>query len=78
MGAADVAPPSVPVRVSTDLSNDGNRPHYLRGRVRDGVFQTQGLQQSHALFALSQANALLRLAEGQTLAAGDVADALLL
>ncbi|MEQ1751786.1 MAG: gephyrin-like molybdotransferase Glp [Prosthecobacter sp.] len=78
MGAADVAPPSVPVRVSTDLGNDGNRPHYLRGRVRDGVFQTQGLQQSHALFALSQANALLRLAEGQTLAAGDLADALLL
>lgn len=78
MGAADVTPPSVPVRVSTDMNNDGNRPHYLRGLVRDGVFRTQGLQQSHALFALSQANALLRLAEGQTLAAGDLADAYLL
>lgn len=78
MGSADVTPPSVPVRVSTDMNNDGNRPHYLRGLVRDGVFRTQGLQQSHALFALSQANALLRLAEGQTLAAGDLADAYLL
>ncbi len=77
MGAGDVSMPVVPVRVSTNLDNDGGRPHYLRGLVQDGIFRPQGLQQSHALFALSQANALLRLAEGQSLAAGDPAEALL-
>lgn len=78
MGAADVSPPKLSVRVPTPLSNDGNRPHYLRGVVRDGSFFPAGLQQSHALFALSQANALLRLEEGQSLSTGDLADAYLL
>jgi len=73
MGAADVSPPRLPATVSTALSNDGNRPHYLRGVLRDGVFHVAGLQQSHALFALSQANALLRLEEGQSIAAGETA-----
>jgi molybdopterin molybdotransferase len=77
MGAGAVSLPVVPVRVSTSLDNDGGRPHYLRGMVQNGIFHPQGLQQSHALFALSQANALLRLAEGQSLAAGDPAEALL-
>lgn len=73
MGAVDVSPPRLPARVSTDLTNDGNRPHYLRGLLREGVFHVAGLQQSHALFALSQANALLRLEEGQSIAAGETA-----
>lgn len=73
MGAADVSPPRFPAEVSTALSNDGNRPHYMRGVLRDGVFHIAGLQQSHALFALSQANALLRLEEGQSIAAGETA-----
>jgi molybdopterin molybdotransferase len=73
MGAADVSPPRLPAKVSTALANDGNRPHYLRGVLRDGVFHVAGLQQSHALFALSQANALLRLEEGQSIAAGETA-----
>lgn len=73
MGAVDVSPPRLPARVSTALTNDGNRPHYLRGVLRDGVFHVAGLQQSHALFALSQANALLRLEEGESIAAGETA-----
>ena len=73
MGAADVSPTRLPAKVSTALANDGNRPHYLRGVLRDGVFHVAGLQQSHALFALSQANALLRLEEGQSIAAGETA-----
>lgn len=77
MGAADVMPGAVPATVSGTLENDGNRPHYLRGIVKQGRFIPQGLQQSHALFALSQANALLRLEPGQTLRPGDVADAML-
>ena len=76
MGAADTAPPRFSAKVSKALANDGNRPHYLRGVLRDGVFQVAGLQQSHALFALSQANALLRLEEGQTVAAGELATVL--
>ncbi len=50
---------------SQDLENDGNRPHYFRGVLQGGRFTVQGLQQSHALFALSQANSLLRLDVGE-------------
>jgi molybdopterin molybdotransferase len=78
MGAVEVEPLRVPVRIPTMLHNDGNRPHYLRGQVRQGQFFPQVVQQSHALFALSQANALLKLDEGQSLAIGDLAEALLL
>lgn len=78
MGAKDLAPVSVSARVAVALHNDGNRPHYLRGRLCQGEFQPVGLQQSHALFALSQANALLRLGEGEELAAGSEVRVLLL
>lgn len=78
MGAAEVSMPTLAVRVTEEISNDGNRPHYLRGIVRGTEFTPQGLQQSHALHALSQANALLRVAEGATLGAGDEAVALML
>lgn len=78
MGAADIAPPSVPAVAGAEFSNDGNRPHYLRGQLRTGVFHVAGLQQSHALFALSQANALLRLEEGQTVRAGESVNIILL
>lgn len=78
MGAEDLLPLSMPVRVNSALRNDGDRPHYLRGMVQAGVFTAQGLQQSHALFALSQANALLRLEPGADLPAGSAAQALLL
>lgn len=50
------------------VSNDGDRPHYLRGQLRDDVFRPIGRQESHALFGLSRANALLRLQPGENLA----------
>lgn len=78
MGAVEVEPLRIPVRIPTMLHNEGNRPHYLRGQIRQGQFFPQVVQQSHALFALSQANALLKLDEGQSLAIGDLAEALLL
>ncbi|GEP44413.1 gephyrin-like molybdotransferase Glp [Brevifollis gellanilyticus] len=78
MGAAETAPSAVPAVTAAGLTNDGNRPHYLRGQLRNGVFHVAGLQQSHALFALSQTDALLRLEEGQTLAAGAVVNIILL
>lgn len=78
MGARDVMPAPVQVRLSGALSNDGDRPHYVRGLVHGGEFRAQGLQQSHALFALSQANALLRLEPGADLQPGSAGEALLL
>lgn len=76
LGAAQVSPPRLTAKVAVTLSNEGDRPHYLRGVLKEGVFQVAGLQQSHALFALSQANALLRLEAGQTVAAGELATVL--
>ncbi len=56
--------------LSAPLINQGDRPHYLRGRCEDGRFTPQGVQQSHALFALSQSNALLRMEPETSLKAG--------
>lgn len=49
-------------RLAHAVENDGDRPHYLRGRLEEGRFTLSGRQESHALFGLSTANALLRLA----------------
>jgi molybdopterin molybdotransferase len=57
-------------RLAGAARNDGDRPHYLRGQLREGVFQTIGRQESHALFGLSRANALLRLQPGENLTDG--------
>ncbi|MFN0076896.1 MAG: gephyrin-like molybdotransferase Glp [Prosthecobacter sp.] len=80
MGASDHAlvPRFVPVVAGTALDNPGDRPHYLRGTLTNGQFMPFGLQQSHALLSLSRAEALLRLEAGQTLQAGDAAQAWLL
>jgi molybdopterin molybdotransferase len=59
-------------RLATDVANDGNRPHYLRGRLQGGVFTVTGRQESHALFGLSRANALLRVASAEKFAAGAI------
>ncbi len=60
----------VPARLAAAISNDGDRPHYLRGRLEAGIFTVTGRQESHALFGLSRANALLRLVPERTLSAG--------
>ncbi len=59
----------VAARLAREVENDGERPHYLRGRLQDGVFSATGLQESHALYGLSRANALLRVACGEKIAA---------
>jgi molybdopterin molybdotransferase len=58
----------VPARLDVDLTNEGDRAHYIRGGVDDGRFKPIGRQESHALFGLNQSNALLRLRPGETLA----------
>ncbi len=54
----------VPARLASAISNAGDRPHYFRGVLCEGIFTLSGRQESHALFGLSRANALLRVAEG--------------
>jgi molybdopterin molybdotransferase len=69
--AADCLPRVVPAVLAEAVRNDGDRPHFLRGRIhRDGRFQPAGLQESHALFSLSQADALLRVPAGAFWEAG--------
>jgi len=67
MGATNLDLRQVPAKLAAGLTNDGDRPHYIRGRLEDGKFTPVGRQESHALFGLSQANGLLRVAPGQSL-----------
>jgi molybdopterin molybdotransferase len=74
MGAANVDLPQVLAKLAVDLTNDSDRPHYVRGKLEDGKFSPIGRQESHALFGLSQSNALLRLAVGESARAGEMVD----
>jgi molybdopterin molybdotransferase len=74
MGAINLDLPAVPARLVVDLTNDGDRPHYVRGKLEDRKFTPVGRQESHALFGLSQSNALLRIAVGESLKAGEIVD----
>ena len=72
MGATNLNLPEVPAKVIIDLSNSSDRPHYIRGKLENGNFTPVGRQESHALFGLSQSNALLRVAVGESLKAGEI------
>ena len=74
MGAADVDLGKIPAKLSVDLTNASERAHYLRGKFEHGSFAPIGRQESHALFGLSQSNALLRIEPGQTFRAGEVVE----
>ena len=74
MGATNLDLPQVPAKLAVGLTSDGDRPHYIRGRLEHGKFTPFGRQESHALFGLSQANALLRVAVGQSLKADQIVD----
>ena len=74
MGAANLDLPQVPAKLVGDLTNESDRAHYIRGKLEDGKFSPVGRQESHALFGLSQSNALLRLAVGQSVCGGEMVD----
>jgi molybdopterin molybdotransferase len=74
MSANNLDLPKTSARLTVDLENEGDRPHYVRGRIENGAFAPIGRQESHALFGLSQSNALLRVAVGDSLKAGAVVD----
>ena len=71
-GAANLDLPQVPAKLAMDLTNDSDRAHYIRGKLEHGKFTAVGRQESHALFGLSQSNALLRMAVGDSLRAGEI------
>jgi molybdopterin molybdotransferase len=74
MGATNLDLSQVPAKLVFDLTNDGDRPHYIRGRLEHGKFAPTGPQESHALFGLSQANGLLRVAAGQSFKRDEIVD----
>jgi molybdopterin molybdotransferase len=78
MGATNLEPPKVPAKLIVDLTNESERAHYIRGKLEAGNFVPVGRQESHALFGLSQANALLRIPAGHSLPAGALVDVQLL
>lgn len=72
--AREQEPRGVRARLDHDLVNDGDRAHYIRGKYEAGVFVPVGRQESHALFGLSRANAMTRLAPGTHFQAGTMLD----
>jgi molybdopterin molybdotransferase len=73
-GAANLELPRSPAKLIVDLTNDGDRAHYFRGKLGGGSFAPIGRQESHAIFGLSQSDALLRLAAGESLQAGSIVE----
>jgi molybdopterin molybdotransferase len=75
MGASKLEPPKIPAKLHVDLTNnDAHRPHYVRGKFENGTFAPIGRQESHALFGLSQSNALLRVPAAGKLKAGSAVE----
>jgi len=74
MGARNFDLPRVLAKLNFDLTNDSDRPHYIRGKLEHGRFIPMGRQESHALFGLSQSNGLLRLDLDQSLKAGEIVE----
>jgi len=74
MGATSLELRQVPAKVAIHVTNDGDRPHYIRGKLEHGRFTPVGRQESHALFGLRQANALLRIGVGESLKADEIVD----
>jgi molybdopterin molybdotransferase len=62
--------PKYEARLAEEVQNKSDRPHYVRGRVAHGKFTPVGRQESHALYGLSRANALLRVAPGEIFPSG--------
>ena len=56
------------------MTNDGDRPHYLRGIQQGNQVRLSGTQQSHAIFGLSKANCLVRLEPQVTIKVGEAVE----
>ena len=78
MGAIDLSLPRANARLTHEIAGDETRPHYFRGELADGAFTGIGRQESHAIFGLARANALLRVRPGARLSAGSEVEVLLI
>jgi molybdopterin molybdotransferase len=80
MGAneGELSLPQYEAQLAEEVQNRSDRPHYVRGRVAHGKFTPIGRQESHALYGLSRANALLRIPPGEIFPSGNTVPILLL
>ena len=80
MGASDnaLSLPRANARLTHEITGDETRPHYFRGELADGVFTVIGRQESHAIFGLARANALLRVRPEARLGVGNEVEVLLI
>jgi molybdopterin molybdotransferase len=78
MGAIDLSLPRANARLTHEVIGDETRPHYFRGELADGAFTVIGRQESHAIFGLARANALLRVRPEARLSAGSEVEVLLI
>jgi molybdopterin molybdotransferase len=73
-GASNISLPGHSGILSETLSNPGDRRHFMRVRVdAEGKVSSAGLQQSHVLSSLAQANGLVDVPPRTSMAAGSVA-----
>jgi molybdopterin molybdotransferase len=80
MGAneGELSLPNYEAQLAEEVQNRSDRPHYVRGHVAYGKFTPVGRQESHALYGLSRANALLRVPPGQIFPSGNTVPILIL
>jgi molybdopterin molybdotransferase len=80
MGASNDALnlPRTTARLAHEVTGDGTRPHYFRGELAGTRLSVIGRQESHAIFGLARANALLRVTPGEKLSAGSEVEVLLI
>jgi molybdopterin molybdotransferase len=64
--------PAIDAILAEEVRNESDRPHYVRGQLARGKFNVIGRQESHALYGLSRANALLRVPPGEVFRSGTV------
>ena len=76
-GAVDLAMPAHPAVLAEPVRNSGDRQHFARVCVdASGQVRSAGLQASHALSSLAQANGLLSVPPGTAWPAGQTVQVL--
>ena len=77
MGAAEneLGLRQISAHLTEDVAGDGDRPHYIRGKLTAGEFTPVGRQESHAVVGLSRSNALLRVPAGGKFLEGELVKA---
>jgi molybdopterin molybdotransferase len=69
-GEKEISLPTYEAQLAEEVQNRSDRPHYVRGRLERGTLTPVGRQESHAVYGLSRANALLRVGPGEVFPRG--------